>query len=173
LQRARCESSCSVSANEPTALKRNLETPAGRGGPVSSDSDRRLSVCPHFRRTLLTSSCGHRVHFGRTMADNFRTPSALSGGRCAPSRLARRRRRGNARTVGYYAPTAGTGAEEGLGHRGGVERRAGGWSSDPMIEADVQARRCCRYILAWCARPTGDRYVRTTDAPAQRIKGAK
>jgi hypothetical protein len=27
--------------------------------------------------------------------------------------------------------------------------------------------------LAWCARPTGDRYVRTTDAPAQRIKGAK
>jgi hypothetical protein len=27
--------------------------------------------------------------------------------------------------------------------------------------------------LAWCARPTGDRYVRTTDDPAQRIKGAK
>src|SRR5829696_8229165 len=59
---------------------------------------------------------------------------------------------------------------EGLGHRGGVERRAGGWSSDPMIEADVRARGCCRYRLAWCARPTGDRYVRTTDAPAQRIK---
>jgi hypothetical protein len=61
---------------------------------------------------------------------------------------------------------------EGLGHRGGVERRAGGWSSDPMIEADVRARRCCRYRLAWCARPTGDRYVRTTDAPAQRFRGA-
>jgi hypothetical protein len=26
---------------------------------------------------------------------------------------------------------------EGLGHRGGVERRAGGWSSDPMIEVDA------------------------------------
>jgi hypothetical protein len=41
-----------------------------------------------------------------------------------------------------------------------------------MIEADVRARRCCRYRLAWCARPTGDRYVRTTDAPAQRFRGA-
>src|SRR5215203_7529826 len=62
---------------------------------------------------------------------------------------------------------------EGLGHRGGVERRARGWSSDPMIEADVRARGCCRYRSAWCARPTGDRYVRTTDAPAQRREGAK
>src|SRR5215203_5469901 len=62
---------------------------------------------------------------------------------------------------------------EGLGHRGGVERRAGRWSSDPMIEADVRARRCCRYRLAWCARPTGGSHVLTTDDATQRFKGAK
>jgi len=42
-----------------------------------------------------------------------------------------------------------------------------------MIEADVRARRCCRSRLAWCARPTGGSHGLTTDAPAQRIKGAK
>jgi hypothetical protein len=68
---------------------------------------------------------------------------------------------------------------EGLGHRGGAERRAGapyhgsGGSSDPMREADVRARRCCRYRLAWCARPTGGSHGLTTDALAQRIKGAR
>ena len=30
-------------------------------------------------------------------------------------------------TVGYYAPAAGSGAEKGLGHRGGAERRAASW----------------------------------------------
>jgi hypothetical protein len=42
-----------------------------------------------------------------------------------------------------------------------------------MIEADVRARRCCRYRLAWCARPTGGSHGRTTDDPAQYLKGAK
>jgi hypothetical protein len=48
------------------------------------------------------------------------------------------------------------GRGEGLGHRGGAKRRAGGWSSDPVIEADVPSTEVLQVqILAWCARPTG------------------
>jgi hypothetical protein len=40
-----------------------------------------------------------------------------------------------------------------------------------MREADAPSTE--EVVPVSCARPTGDRYVRTTDAPAQRIKGAK
>src|SRR5215211_1202428 len=40
-----------------------------------------------------------------------------------------------------------------------------------MIEADVRARRCCRYRLAWCARPTGGSHGRITDTFWQRTNG--
>ena len=40
-----------------------------------------------------------------------------------------------------------------------------------MIEAGAPSTE--EVVSVSCARPTGDRYVRTTDAPAQRIKGAK
>src|SRR5215216_2961997 len=62
----------------------------------------------------------------------------------APSRPDRAKPASNARVVGHHAPALcmrtqeTTQAErlgEGLGYRGRVERRAGGWSSDPMIEA--------------------------------------
>jgi hypothetical protein len=43
----------------------------------------------------------------------------------APPRLGQERRRGDAHIVGYYAPAARTGAEEGLGHRDGAKRRVG------------------------------------------------
>src|SRR5215217_4994724 len=36
-----------------------------------------------------------------------------------------------------------------------------------------RARRCCRYRLAWCARPTGGSHTRTTDDAAQPFKDAK
>jgi hypothetical protein len=66
------------------------------------------------------------------------------------------------------------GRGEGLGHRGGAKRRAGGWSSDPVIEADVPSTEVLQVqILAWCARPTGGSHDLTTDDPAQRFKGAK
>jgi hypothetical protein len=42
-----------------------------------------------------------------------------------------------------------------------------------MREAGAPSTGCCRYRLAWCARPTGGSHGLTTDAPAQRIKGAK
>src|SRR5215207_1851253 len=42
-----------------------------------------------------------------------------------------------------------------------------------MIEAGAPSTGCCRYRLAWCARPTGGSHGRTTDDPAQRFKDAK
>jgi hypothetical protein len=40
-----------------------------------------------------------------------------------------------------------------------------------MIEAGAPSTGCCRYRLAWCARPTGGSHALTTDDPAQRFKG--
>jgi hypothetical protein len=60
---------------------------------------------------------------------------------------------------------------EGLGHRGRVERRAGGWSSDPMREADAPSTGELQVCFPRCARPTGDSHTRTTRGPAQRVKG--
>ena len=40
-----------------------------------------------------------------------------------------------------------------------------------MIEADAPSTE--EVVSVSCARPTGDSHTRTTDAPAQRIKGAK
>src|SRR5215203_4454762 len=45
--------------------------------------------------------------------------------RIAPPRSAQDCRLGDAYIVGYYAPTAGTAADEDLGHRGGAKRRVG------------------------------------------------
>src|SRR5215203_6653181 len=42
-----------------------------------------------------------------------------------PALVGQDRQRGDAHIVGYYAPATGGRAEEGLGHRGGAERRAG------------------------------------------------
>src|SRR5829696_9460737 len=42
-----------------------------------------------------------------------------------PAPIGQGRRRGDAHIVGYYAPAAGTRAEEGLGGRDAAERRAG------------------------------------------------
>jgi hypothetical protein len=42
-----------------------------------------------------------------------------------------------------------------------------------MREADAPSTEEATLAHRVGARPTGDRYVRTTDAPAQRIKGAK
>src|SRR5215203_6697287 len=42
-----------------------------------------------------------------------------------------------------------------------------------MIEAGAPSTEEATLAHRVGARPTGDRYVRTTDAPAQRIKGAK
>ena len=55
---------------------------------------------------------------------------------------------------------------EGLGHRGGVERRAGGWSSDPMRKPvrRARARLECAQGRS-CARPTGGTHGRTTGTP--------
>jgi hypothetical protein len=65
------------------------------------------------------------------------------------------------------------GRGEGLGHRGGAERRAGGWRSDPMREADAPSTGELQVCFPWCARPTGDSHTRTTRGPAQRFEGAK
>ena len=40
-----------------------------------------------------------------------------------------------------------------------------------MIEADAPST--AEVVSVSCARPTGDSHTRTTDAPAQRFKGAK
>jgi hypothetical protein len=42
---------------------------------------------------------------------------------------------------------------EGLGHRGGVERRARGWSSDPMIEADVPSTEVLQVQIGMVCAP--------------------
>jgi hypothetical protein len=59
-----------------------------------------------------------------------------------------------------------------LRYRSGAKRRAGGWSSDPMIEADAPSTGEVIACFRRCTRPTGDRYVRTNDDPAQRFEGA-
>src|SRR5215217_5428372 len=51
--------------------------------------------------------------------------------------------------------TEGVRAREGLGHRGGVERRAGGWSSDPMREAGAPSTEEATLAHRVGARPTG------------------
>src|SRR5215213_2355319 len=93
----------------------------------------------------------------------------------APAQMPQDRRRGDAHIVGYYGCCVRIHqvAGEGLGHRGGVERRAGGWSSDPMREADAPSTGELQVCFPWCARPTGDSHTRTTRGPAQRFEGAK
>ena len=59
-----------------------------------------------------------------------------------------------------------------LRYRSGAKRRAGGWSSDPMIEAGATSTGvlAARYIE--CASPTGDSHG-ITRGPAQRRGDAK
>jgi hypothetical protein len=63
-----------------------------------------------------------------------------------------------------------------LQHRTGEERRAGAKqteSSDPMREADAPSTEEATLAHRVGARPTGGSHGLTTDAPAQRSKGAK
>ena len=53
------------------------------------------------------------------------------------------RRRRDAHIVGYYAPAAGTRAEESLGHRDGAKRRAGAWVSWELLP--YERNRCAEH----------------------------
>src|SRR5215208_2067866 len=60
-----------------------------------------------------------------------------------------------------------------LQHGAGAKRRAGGWSSDPMIEADVPNTEVLQVQIGMmCASHRGGHGL-TIDDATQRFKGAK